>query len=455
MKRRRKDAKVVGAALFLSAFFFVDVSIGNISFYTQTRPIEMVLLGLLMVAGIVAGRYRGRGLSRMFITGSTTLITVALYWWFRQSSPAFGSPVSYLRSGFLYAIFVTLITGFAWFIYDEALFLDLFWRIGRFSLIVGLIGYVLTSSLGVVVMTNTGYGTPRFQGFLSEPSAWGPVIPALLILALQRKSRWVVGLCIIAIVLSKSPTVLLSTAVAVPLFYLLRTGKGSTRKVVGLAAIAALGLWTFNWMQTADYKSMIVSKNAVEVSLGRLISGLQNVQTGGIKGYNSRYSGAQDTLDELHAANLTYTGLGPGSSDVYFIAKYGDTKSYSFLLAVLFDFGILGLAALVLAVLAALRRMRYNAAASVFVPFLVAGCINSAEGWETYKFDVLALVIFLTAAAKRTTGQTGEGLLKPRNAKHGQPSRANQGDGRDVMTPGVIRSAGGGAPPHETRSLIR
>lgn len=386
----------VASALFIVTFFFVNITAGGRSIGTKSHLIGTAVLTALLWLSVATGAVRGRRLRIVALTMWLSTLVAVLYFGLLQRNVGAGSDTAYLVRGLTYAAVLTTIAAYAVLWYEEERFLQVFSFVGKLSLLIALAGFAVTTATGVPTLTHTGYGSPRLQGLLSEPSAWSPVLPALMILALERKRRLEAVIIGLGVALTKSPTVYLCMVVAVPLFYILRQGnqKHLARRAVVLVAILVLGPLGVSWLSHADADRLIASNRATDVALGRLASGVEAVQTGGEAGRNVRFSGSQVTSEELANNGWQLTGLGPGSSDVFFLAKYGETRAYSLPLAVLFDFGQLALVGFLGLAAVTVWRLRRERAACIFLPFLVATMVNSAHGWESYKFAVLAVALF-------------------------------------------------------------
>ncbi len=98
-------------------------------------------------------------------------------------------------------------------------------------------------------------------------------------------------------------------------------------------------------------------------------------------------------------------GYGPNSNSVYLAKKYGDGRNYaanSLYVAWLFDFGRIGACALLAAVFLILLRLAGRpASAALFIPFLVASLINSAQGFELFKFTFVSILLYLFGWERR------------------------------------------------------
>ena len=104
--------------------------------------------------------------------------------------------------------------------------------------------------------------------------------------ALRRRSRLYVLLALAGELLADSPTCFLVMAVTVPAYFVL-VGKGRQR-IVSVVVLAILIPSAAIFSARTDPAPWIASGNPAEIAVGRLVSGIRSVETGGQVGYNSR-----------------------------------------------------------------------------------------------------------------------------------------------------------------------
>jgi len=292
---------------------------------------------------------------------------------------------------------------FAALFYREDLFADVFWALTRASIWVALIAYAFSRVAGHAVLVNAQLGNDRLQGLLIEPSAWAPVVAAGILMALRRRSRVYVVLVVLVAILTQSPTVYIVVAISIPVYYLLtiRNGFRTKRLLVLLIAAVALPV-AVNFLQTANADTYLNSSNRPSVVVGRMISGVQSIDSGGTTGTNGRFTSTKQAISNTEDLGLLNFGGGPGSSNAYFSAEYPNVPGQSVGLRtnalwvdILFNFGRVGVAVLFLLLATATIRMRrVPAAAEILLPFIVVSFINSAEGVALYQFSILAICLF-------------------------------------------------------------
>lgn len=283
--------------------------------------------------------------------------------------------------------------------FEERIFERVFWRAATVALWVGVLSCLASRLTHRVVLVSESHGALRMQGTLSEPSAWAPLIPVVVVLAIRRRSWPYLALAMAGAVLAASPTCIVVFLATVPTYYAL-TGTRRHRVTV-LLALAACIPAAVVFVQAANPRPYLASHNTVEVTAGRLLSGIRNVETGGRAGHNTRMASTRVVIAEVRANGWLLTGAGPAADNTYFPAKFppathpGPYGPNSLLVSVLFDFGEFGVAVLGSVMLAAVWRMRRRPEmAAILLPFFVASLVNSAEGPFAYAFVALGIMLF-------------------------------------------------------------
>jgi hypothetical protein len=152
-------------------------------------------------------------------------------------------------------------------------------------------------------------------GTLSEPSDWAPV---LTVIVLRRRSWLYVALALAGLILAASPTCMLVMAVTVPLYFAL-AGPRMHRALL-LVALAVVIPAATVFVQSAQTTAWLESGNGAEVSVGRLVSGIRNVETDGRQGSNARFADTTGVLAAARANGWMRFGSGPDADATYFPA---------------------------------------------------------------------------------------------------------------------------------------
>lgn len=392
--RTASEAKICRFAtyIYVGGYFISALhGTGNSIIKIRYAYIELPLLVLIIWIGI-KGEWQHRGLARAF---AVNLVVTILFvgGMLVQSKPLLGSSEAYLKLGLAEYFYIVITVVFAFTLFDAKTFLDVWLKTSTVAVLLAIAGYIVANITTLFVTFASYGGGLRLTGMLNEPSAWAPVIAASIVIAWKKSSYWLVALFFLAGLLTKSPTVIL--VLAVVLISTVLTTKGYRyARVSVLAGLAALTPYAILAITKASFaQNLILSGNPIEVSIGRLFSGLHFIQTGGQSGSNDRAQGAQNVLAEIGSQGGFWLGHGLGASQVYFPAATGQVEAYSLPLTIVFDVGVLGLSAYIVFVLRSLWRLRRTEVFWIFFPFVLATSINSAEGLEFFKFSLLAIFI--------------------------------------------------------------
>jgi hypothetical protein len=372
---------------------------GGANVYLRTG--DVALLGLAVLAVAVLGRAARRDHTVIVASGCAGVVLVAGYAlaWPLMRGPEPSNPSWIL--GVAAVAYCSIAVTFARLYYDEELFLDAFWKLTFAAVGVGLAAYGLNALTGSGWLTHRQYGTPRLQGFLSEPSGWAPYLAALVLLALGRRRYVAFGIALLAVILTKSPTVFLVVALSVT-SYAVITAKRHRALLLGL--FVGLGVLAFTWLPHVPVESEL-SSGIYDQIVGRLAGGIENITSGGTVGRNDRYEITRAVFTTLTEHGWLATGIGPGSEG--FIQQETGRVPNSLAAYALSSFGVPGLVMLCAAICVAVRRLRTSTSLRLFLPFFVAAFINSAGGWESYKFVVVAIVAALSLGPLRVLSRSG------------------------------------------------
>jgi hypothetical protein len=331
---------------------------------------------------------------RIGLSAAVLILIVSVYLVLGSWPASFGSVRAYDIQAAYFVVTYLAVCVFASLFFKERLFGRVVWRAATATLWVGVLSYLLTRLAHHPLLVSQSHGVLRMRGTLSEPSAWSPVIPLVMLMAIRRRSWLHLGLAVIGAALAASPTCFLVLVATVPLYYAL-TGTRRQRQAiaVGLAAFIPAGLF---FVSTAQPSRYLNSHSSAEKAVGRLLAGIESVETDGRQGHNTRFASTKVVIAEVRANGWMLTGAGPAADITYFPAKFRGTFQPNALWAsVFFDFGFAGVLVLAVLMLVAVWRMRrHPQMCAILLPFFVASLINSAEGTFEYKFVALGIVLF-------------------------------------------------------------
>jgi hypothetical protein len=388
--------------------------------------LQVAGLAILAAAAIGSGRPLPRlAAERIFAVAAVLTLTVAGYLAFTSWPQAAGTPQAYDGRAVMWAVTFTLVAVVAVLFWDEDLFARVMWRACTVALWAGVITCAASRLTGHLFLVNPDAGALRMCAGMGEPAAWAPVLTVVLLLALRRRSLPYVLLALAGLVLADSPTCMLVMAVTVPLYFALTASwRGRLPLLAALLLIVPLaGVF----VQRADVSAWLDSPDSAKIAVGRLVSGIRNVETGGAEGENSRYEDTSGVLLAARENGWLLTGAGPGADAVYFPAELAQgsatvAASNALWASVLFDFGAWGAAVLgVLVAGAAWRMRRRPVLCALLLPFCVSSMVSSSI--PDWSFAALAVML----AALGWGLSPAQPASRAPDVDHGEPGRPGSG----------------------------
>ena len=379
------------AATWLFVLSFFTLGIGRYYSYLQCAGVALPALAAFVFSRRTLPEC---ATFRISLSAAVLVLIVCAYLVLGSWPSSFGSVGAYDVQAVYFVVTYLGVCVFASLFFDERFFVRVVWRAAILTLWVGVLSYLLTRLGHHPVLVSESHGVLRMQGTLTEPSAWSPVIPLVVLMAVRRRSWLHLGLAVIGAALVASPTCWLVLIATVPLYYALTgTRRQRLAVAVGLAAFIPAALFFVSAAQPSRYLN---SHSTAEKAVGRLLAGFESVETDGQQGHNTRFASTRVVIAEVRTNDWTLTGAGPAADVTYFPAKFGSTVQPNALwVSVLFDFGVIGVVVLGVLMLAAVWRMRrHPQICAILLPFFVASLINSAEETFDYKFVALGIVLF-------------------------------------------------------------
>ena len=335
-----------------------------------------------------------RAFWRIYSVFAFLTLTVAGYEIF-GSRPAEGMASAYDMRMMMFIITYTTFAVFAVMFFGLAEFEKILWRIATIALPIGIIACVASRLTGHLFLVNPADGGLRMVGTLTEPSEWAPILSVILLLATRRRSRVYVILTLAGLYLAESPTCIMVMVISACLYFIISSRwRGRTAMIVLLAVLAPFAILI---IRDADVPAWTSSRDPALVAVGRLVSGIRNVETNGQTGKNSRYTSVVQVTAAARDGGWIVGGAGPAADAVYFpaISPEGSPQiaANAMWLSVLFDFGECGLVIFIVMLLAGVWRMRRNnLALAIFLPFFTASMVNSSI--PDYSVTVLGILLF-------------------------------------------------------------
>ena len=364
--------------------------------FPDVVKVQLAGLALLTLAAAVLGWVTGRAAVRAVVAVAVLAVIVLAYLACRVWPAFAGSASSYDGNAAGFVVTYGAVAVYAALLFSEETFGRVMWRGATLALWASVLTCALSRLSGHALWVNAAHGTLRMDGTMGEPSDWAPVLAMVLLLALRRRSWFYVCLSLAGLLLADSPVCLLVMAVSLPLYAAL----ASTWRHRGLllASLAVVIPAAVFFVLHANPQGMLDSPDPVVVTVGRLVSGVRNVQTDGQEGQNTRFANTSGVIDVVRDEGWMRAGAGPGAHVTYFAVmgpqEQGLAVSANAIWAMaLFDFGEWGVAALgVLMAAAAWRVRRSPVMAAVLLPVFVASLVNSSI--PCWSFTVLGIMLY-------------------------------------------------------------
>lgn len=392
--------------------------------YTRVGEVALLAMAFLAIGFLAAGQPAAREATVAIETAVVCALVFTAYlfaWpWLQGATPSLAEPSAKLALSAL--AYCALAVAFGYFFYDEDTFLTIFWRVALAAIVLALLAYAANTIMADGWLVHRQYGTPRLQGLVSEPSAWAPILPAVVILAFERKRYLVAAVSMLAAVLTKSPTVLVTLAGTVSVYLLVADRWRRWRVPLATSVVAA---WAAGWVWLRSVSiDGPVSTGFFDQVVVRLASGATNVTSNGAQGSNDRWANTQAVFTTLRQHGWLFTGIGPGCEG-YFQKVTGGLLPTSLSAYALGCFGAVGLAILVVVAVRTVMALRARPAFALFLSFTVGALVNSADGWESYKFFIVGVVAAAQVRRRRVAAPARSGAGAPVTA--GSPP--SRGDG--------------------------
>ena len=358
--------------------------------------VKLQIAGLVVLAFVAIGSSRPLpylAVERIFAVAAVLTLTVAGYLAFSSWPQGTAAPRTYDGKAAMWVLTYVLVAVFAVLFFEAGLFERVMWSGATVTLAVSVAACVLSRATGHLLLVNPNYGALRMDGTQPEPSGWAPLLTVVLLLSLRRRSRWGVFLVVAGLVLADSPTCMLVMGVTVPLYWMLTSSWRNRAPLLAMLLIVVPVVIVF--VQRSDYQAWLDSPDTAKVAVGRLVSGIRNVESGGEEGQNGRFQDTQGILTAVRDNGWMRGGAGPGVDSVQGqAAAQGPPAAVNSLwVAVLMDFGEWGVAVLGVLVLAAAWRMRRcPRMAALLLPFMAASMVNTSS--TTAPFAGLGVMLF-------------------------------------------------------------
>jgi len=382
--------------VFIASFLMVEVTIAGETNYTiPTYQLEVALITGLALFVLTHRRVAFARVRRFLFLALGFLALQFVYFLFVNIDPIYGQFESYAINAFRLYVYLIVVFLFSVLFYEEKLFLKWFYRGAVATAMIAILSWIAYQLTNSHFLLDSGYGSPRVQALMTEPSATAPVIGSGILLSWKRRSYSGLALFIAFGILSRSATVILVVLASMIGVYLLE--RGGAKAVLTGIGVFVLGIVGFIVLGGPDW---MIRNNIGGDTAERLINGIRFAITLSEQGYNPRMAGAIELVQQMWKNGFLLTGYGLNSADVYFrpLTPPGEpiTRTYSLYLFVLFSYGVIGVLVLLSISITTIFRVARNNRDILYVliPFLMMSFINSAGGFISYKFLILGLVVY-------------------------------------------------------------
>jgi len=338
---------------------------------------------------VVAIRQR-RDVSWVFWTYGA-LLALHIPYAIAHLSPIVGYTSDYLEKFLLLWGYLLLTSLAAVILLGKRAAIEIFVALAAVSVMVGIVAFTLNRLTGSTIAVHAYGDVIRMQALLTEPSAFAPLVPLLILFGLDLR-RWILVLLgLVALVLTFSPTVFLTTVIS-----LVAAGLVSprTRSLVSVALACGLSLLALAYL-TIDVTAIDESSSSIHFTVARLLQGIQSVTSLGDEGVNVRFQSLLEAWQFLEHNELLLTGYGLNSAAVVFLELYGTPMDNALWISVLTFYGVVGCAFFLLACAWTLIRLVQvrHPYLNIYLSFLVASMLNSAQGFLAYSFVIGGIFI--------------------------------------------------------------
>ena len=391
----RTGSRIQVAAMWLFVLPLFAEGVANDVVKVETAGLAVLAFARIVISDRVLPQ---RAIERIFMTAGVLGLIGIAYLAFKPWPSDAGTTRSYDTHALIYGVTYVGVAVVAALFFEEELFEQVFWRGATLALWIGVASCATSRLTGHLLLVNPADGGLRMVGTMTEPSRWAPVLTLVLLLALRRRSWLYLALVLAGLVLADSPTCLLVMAVTVPLYYAMTS---SWRYRIPLLVILTIVILTgIFFVQRTDTTAWLESGNPTKIAVGRLVSGIQNVETGGDKGTNGRFQSAVVIIADAREHGWMHFGAGPAADFTWVSAMYpgfsGPTVAANALwVSILFDFGEVGVMALGAMMIVAVWRMHRNPRmTAILLPFFIAALVNSSGAGPEPALVALGIMLF-------------------------------------------------------------
>src|ERR1022692_870789 len=231
--------------LFVLPFFTAGVA-------KDAAKIQTAGLALLALAWVTALRQHPSkaDVHRIGLTTAALILLPFAYMTFQSWPLSTGAAHSYDLHAAIFSTTYITVAVFAVLFYESKLFERILWIAASAALWISIVACITSRLTHDLLLVSFSHDVIRLRGTLSEPSAWAPVIPLVVLLAIRRRSWLNLALALTGAVLADSPICFIVLAISIPVYYIL-TGSRTLRRQLLVASALIIPLAIF-FIQTAN-----------------------------------------------------------------------------------------------------------------------------------------------------------------------------------------------------------
>lgn len=359
--------------IYISSYFFYSIkdSLLVFNFYRVLLPLEILIIFFIFIFLYMKKIVK----EVLFFVFTTNFILIHLLFLEFSLEMSLLSE-SFIKSFrlFLY-LFVTYI--FGKYLFDERKFIKILLNLSLIFLWVAL----FIKLLGLNYLVDTGYLILRPVIFLSEPSAFAPLVAFLIGYSIFYKNLFLFLFSIFSIYIINSGIVICSSLFMLIFILLYKNYKILLFSLI-ILFISILVFYDL-LLEFHSFQRIILIFQTFDWEIGEI--GQIRLQT------------LYNTFIFFKEKGLLFSGMGFNTFLVYFDNKDDFLiRPFSFLHIILQSFGLIGISIyfilIILSLVILINKKEINLYI-IFIAFLFSALFNSAEGAIMYKFHILIMVI--------------------------------------------------------------
>ena len=278
---------------------------------------------------------------------------------------------------------------FARYYFDIEIFTQVFLFFCKITAVVSLLSFVLYYVLGLKYQLHLGYGIPRVQGFLSEPSLIGTLLTPGILLYFDRKKYLSAALLAACVILTFSVYSYLILLFTTAFYAILNRSnyRNPSRLIAIFLGITIILTFLIAFPDNPVLQRMVRFGNSLSLFS---IDDIEALRLAGL----DRVWGFFKVFEEMSADSTLLLGYGLNTSSLIFPLRFGDIIEYGFFAYMIASYGVVfGVLVVTWLAIQVFNQFRINIKQSLLtLPMFIGILGNSAGGIVVYGF-VLTCVL--------------------------------------------------------------